>query len=61
MIMFHVTRDEMDQLEVYKEVGKLEESVEQFEEEARECDENEAAAFSALVWLGKLLKAILGK
>ena len=59
--MDHVTIDELDQLEVYKEVGKLEEAVEQFEDEVQECDDNEAAAFSALVWLGKFLKAILSK
>ncbi|MBY0316344.1 MAG: hypothetical protein K2Q26_12530 [Bdellovibrionales bacterium] len=56
-----MTRDELEHLEVYTNVGKLEEAVERFEEEADECDENEAAAFSALVWLGRLLKAILGK
>ncbi len=59
--MDHVTSDELEQLEVYTEVGRLEEAVEQFEDEAQACDENEAAAFSALVWLGKLLKAILSK
>ena len=59
--MAHVTRDELEQMEVYKEVGKLEESVEQFEDEAKECAENEAAVFSALVWLGKLLKAVFSK
>ncbi len=59
--MDHVIYDELEQLEVYTEVGRLEEAVEQFEEEVQECDENEAAAFSALVWLGKLLRAILSK
>lgn len=59
--MAHVTKDELEHLEVYKEVGKLEEAVENFEEEAKECEENEEAVFSALVWLGRLLKAVLGK
>lgn len=57
--MVHVTRDETESMGIYEDIGKLEEAVEQFEEEVENCDEDKAVAFSTLVWLGKLLKEIL--
>ena len=45
---------------IYKEIGKLEEEVEDFEEEVEECDEEEAMIYTALVWLGRVLGAIIG-
>ena len=59
--MVHVTRDELEYMGIYQDVGKLEEAVDNFEEEIEDCEEDKEAVFSALVWLGKLLKAILGK
>ena len=47
--------------EIYRDIGKLESATEEYEEAAGDCEEDNEAAFSALVWLGKLLKAILGR
>ncbi len=47
--------------EIYRDIGKLEFATEDYEETAEDCEEDNEAAFSALVWLGKLLKAILGR
>lgn len=47
--------------EIYRDIGKLESATEEYEEASEDCEEDSEAAFSALVWLGKLLKAILGK
>lgn len=59
VMVVHVTRDEMESMGVYEDIGKLEEAVEQFEEDAEDCDEDKAVVFSTLVWLGKLLKEII--
>lgn len=47
--------------EIYRDIGKLESATEEYEDAVEDCEEDNDAAFSALVWLGKLLKAVLGK
>lgn len=45
----------------YQDIGKLEAATEEYEDAVNECENDNEAAFSALVWIGKLLKAVLGK
>lgn len=59
--MVHVTRDELESMGIYEDIGKLEESVEQLEEDVDNCGDDSESAFYALVWIGKLLKAIFAK
>lgn len=45
--------------EIYRDIGRLEAATEEYEDAVEDCEENNEAAFSVLVWLGKLLKEIL--
>lgn len=46
---------------IYQDVGKLDAATEDYQDAVEDCEEDNEAAFSALVWIGKLLKAILSK
>lgn len=46
---------------IYQDMGKLEAATEDYQESVEDCEEDNEAAFSVLVWLGKLLKAIFAK
>ncbi|MCB0378076.1 MAG: hypothetical protein KDD34_10040 [Bdellovibrionales bacterium] len=41
-------------------IGSLEESSEELEEVAEECEEQEEAAIGFLMWLGHILKKVIG-
>ena len=45
---------------IYKEVGKLEDATESFEEEVDECEEEEAMIYTALVWIGRAIGLLFG-
>ena len=49
------------EIHIYKEIGRLEEKSEEFEDEVEDCEEGEEVVFSALVWLGRFTRAIFGK